>query len=166
MAKKEIMICPYCGFENIKGTRRCSKCRKDIDNLRKSCPRCGKINYNNVKYCIRCKYDFTKKKRTIWFNLLISLLLIAVLSLLVFFGKEEIVQKFSLALKVLSGFIIFVIFVRTLTYGEKDKIKYSAEEEIVDDQKNLSIMKRWSNIAIILGGIIVLGFLIYYYFIR
>jgi hypothetical protein len=88
------------------------------------------------------------------------------LCLLVVFGKERIVEKFSLGLKVLSGFVIFVIFVKSLTYGEKDKIKYSAEEEILGEQKNLYIMKRWSNIAVIIGGILVLGFLIYYYFIR
>lgn len=166
MKRNEVTKCPYCGFLNIKGTRKCSKCRKDIDNLRKSCPKCGKINYNNVKLCVRCKYDFTSKKRTIWFNLIISIFLVAILSLLVFFDKEGIVQKFNLALKVIAGFIIFVIFVKTLTYGEKDKIKYSAEEEIVDEHKNLNVMKRWSNVAIVLGGILVLGFLIYYYFIR
>lgn len=166
MEKQEQIKCPHCGFKNIKGTRKCSKCRKDIDNLRKSCPKCGKINYNNVKLCVRCKYDFTKKKRTIWFNLLISLLLVGILCLLVYFDKEGIVKKFSLALKVLAGFAIFVVFVKTLTYGEKDKISYSAEEEIIEDHKTFNIMKRWSNIAIIIGGILVLGFLIYYYFIR
>jgi len=166
MEKNVKIKCPSCGFLNIKGTKKCSKCKRDIDSFRKSCPRCGKINSNNVKLCIRCKYDFTKKKRTIWFNLFFSLLLMGLLCLLVVFGKERIVEKFSLGLKVLSGFVIFVIFVKSLTYGEKDKIKYSAEEEILGEQKNLHIMKRWSNIAVIIGGILVLGFLIYYYFIR
>ncbi len=166
MDKKNQIKCPHCGFLNIKGTRKCSKCKRDIDNLRKSCPKCGKINYNNVKLCVRCKYDFTKKRKSIWFNLLISVLLVIVLCLLVYFDKEGIVQKFSLLLKVLAGFGIFVVFVKTLTYGEKDKINYSAEEEIVENHKLFHNMKRWSNIAIVIGGILVLGFLIYYYFIR
>ena len=166
MEKQEQIKCPYCGFKNIKGTRKCSKCRRDIDNLRKSCPKCGKINYNNVKLCVRCKYDFTKKKRTIWFNFLISLVLVGVLCLLVYFDKVGIVKKVNLALKVLAGFAIFVVFVKTLIYGEKDKINYSAEEEIVERQKNLNIMKKWCNVAIVIGAILVLSFLIYYYFIR
>ena len=73
MEKKDFIICPNCGFRNINGTRKCSKCRKDIDTLRKSCPKCGKINYNNVKYCVSCKFDFTKKRRSVLFNLIISL---------------------------------------------------------------------------------------------
>ena len=88
MEKNVKIKCPNCGFLNIKGTKKCSKCKRDIDSFRKSCPRCGKINSNNVKLCIRCKYDFTKKKRTIWFNLFLSLLLMGLLCLLVVFGKE------------------------------------------------------------------------------
>lgn len=166
MEKKEQMKCPYCGFTNIKGTRKCYKCRKDIDSYRKSCPKCGKVNSNNVKLCVRCKYDFTKKKRTIWFNLIISVLLVIFLCLLVYFDKEGIVKNFSMALKVLAGFAIFVVFVKTLTYGEKDKINYSAEDEILDDHKIFNIMRRWSNLAIVVGAIIILVFLIYYYIFR
>lgn len=166
MNKKEQVKCPYCGFINIKGTRKCSKCKKNIDTLRKSCPKCGKINYNNVKLCVRCKYDFSKKNRPIVVNFIVSLLLIVVLSLLVFFDKEGIVEKFSLLLKVLAGFFIFILIVKVFTYGEKDILNYSAEEEIVDNHKRFINMKKWSNIAIIIGGILILIFLIYYYFIR
>ncbi len=166
MEKKEYVKCPRCGFENIKGTKKCSKCKKDIDSIRKSCPKCGKINANNVKRCGNCKYDFAKKKRSIWFNLLISILIIGILCLLVYLDKEGLVKKFSLALKVLAGFSVFVIFIKFLTYGKNDIINYTAEDEILDNQKSLNIMRRWSNIAIIMGGLLVLGFLIYYYFIR
>lgn len=166
MEKKDFIICPNCGFKNIKGTRKCSKCRKDIDTLRKSCPNCGKINYNNVKNCVSCKFDFTKKRRSIWFNLIISLLIVGILCLLVFFGKEGFVSKFNVGLKVLAGFSVFVLFVKTLTYGDKHIINYSAEEEIVEKHKKLINMKKWCNIAIIIGGILVFAFLVYYYIFR
>ena len=166
MEKKDFIICPNCGFRNINGTRKCSKCRKDIDTLRKSCPKCGKINYNNVKYCVSCKFDFTKKRRSVLFNLIISLLIVGVLFLLVFFGKEGFVSKFNVGLKVLAGFSVFVLFVKTFTYGDKHIINYSAEEEIVEKQKKLISMKKWCNIAIIVGGILAFAFLVYYYIFR
>ena len=158
--------CPKCGFINIKGTKKCTKCRHDIDNTRKSCPKCGKINYNNVKYCVSCKYNFEKKRKSIWFNLLISIFIVVVLCLLAFFGKEAIVEKFSLGLSVLAGFALFVLVVRMFSFGKNETINYSAEEEMQDNNKSIAKMKKLSNVAVVIGGILVFIFLIYYYFIR
>lgn len=158
--------CNNCGFINIKGTRICTKCGTNIDVYKKSCPRCGKVNSNNVKRCVRCNFDFMKKKKTIWFYLLISCFIMLLLFLLGQFISENAFNKFSLALKVLAGFMVFVVLVRTLTYGSKDKINYSAEEEIVEDHKGFDRMKKFSNLTIIVGGILVIVYLIYYYFIK
>ena len=166
MEKKQLIKCPKCGFNNIIGTRKCSKCKTHIDDNRKVCPKCGKVNFAKVKKCTTCKFDFTKKRRTVWANLVISLLIIIILSLLVFFGKEGIVEKFSFGLRVIAGFGIFVLFVQKFTFGSEDTINYSAEEEMFDDRKGFAIMKRWSNRAIFIGAILVFLFLVYYYFIR
>lgn len=166
MEKAELIKCPRCGFKNIKGTKKCTKCRTNIDTLRKSCPKCGKINPSDIKRCVTCKFDFTKKARSIWGNLIISGLLVVVLCALVFFGKESVVEKFDFGLRVLAGFLVFVLIIKTFTYGEKHKINYSAEEELVDGNKGLNAMKAWSNLIVIIGFIFVLGFLIYYYVFR
>lgn len=48
----------------------------------------------------------------------------------------------------------------------KQVVNYSAEEEMQDNNDAIVKMKKISNIAIVIGGILVLGFLIYYYFIK
>lgn len=158
--------CPKCGFLNMKGTRTCSKCHTNIDSYRKSCPKCGKINANNVKRCVSCKYNFMKKRKSIWFYLIISLIFMVVLFLLVYFCKDGFYKKFNLVLKVFSGFMILAILVNTLTYGSKDKINYTAEDEMLYDYKKFNGMKRFSSIAIIVGGILAIIYLIYYYIFR
>lgn len=166
MAKSQLIECPKCGFKNIVGTRKCSKCKTHIDKNRKVCPKCGKVNYSSINKCSTCNFNFATKKRSIWANLIISILIIVVLSLLVLFGKEEIVERFSFGLQVLAGFGVFVLIIKMFTFGDKDTINYSAEEEMIDDRKGFGIMKRWSNRAILIGAIIVFLFLVYYYFIR
>ena len=86
-----------------------------------------------------------------------------ILCLFVFFGKENFVSKFNVGLKVLAVFAVFVLFIRTFTYGDKHIISYSAEEEILENQKKFNIMKKWCNIAIVIGGILVFAFLVYFY---
>ena len=41
-SKKE--KCPKCGFMNIEGTKKCTKCHCNLDKKRKSCPKCAKYN--------------------------------------------------------------------------------------------------------------------------
>ncbi len=158
--------CPKCGFMNIKGTKKCTKCHHSIDNLRKSCPKCGKINSSSVRYCTDCKYDFEKKRKSIWVNVAISSFIVIILFLLVFLGKESLVKKFNMGLSVLAGFALFVLVIRMFFSDSKQVVNYSAEEEMQDNNNVIVKMKKISNIAIIIGGILVLGFLIYYYFIK
>ncbi len=158
--------CKNCGFINIKGTITCSRCHANIDTERKSCPRCGKVNSNNVKKCVNCRYDFTKKRKSIWFNLFLTSLIVGIMIVLVYFGKENWVDKFSLGLKVIAGFFLFSIVVNIFTYGSRDVINYSAEEEMIDKHKKFEKMKRFSTVAIVIGAVLVVGFLIFYYVIR
>lgn len=158
--------CPKCGFMNIKGTKKCTKCHHNIDSLRKSCPKCGKINSSSVRYCVDCKYDFEKKRKSIWFNLAISSFIVIILCLLVFFGKESIVKKFNLGLSVLAGFALFVLIIRMFFSNSKQVVNYSAEDEMSENNGIIAKMKKFSNIAIVIGAIFVLVFLIYYYFIK
>ena len=79
---------------------------------------------------------------------------------------DGVYKNFNLVLKVFSGFMIFAILVNTLTYGSKDKINYTAEDEMLYDYKKFNGMKRLSSIAIIVGGILAIIYLIYYYIFR
>ena len=62
--------------------------------------------------------------------------------------------------------MILAILVNTLTYGSKDKINYTAEDEMLYDYKKFNGMKRFISIAIIVGGILAIIYLIYYYIFR
>lgn len=165
MEEFEQIKCKNCGFVNIKGTKTCSRCHTNVDSARKSCPRCGKVNANNVKKCVNCRFDFTKKRKSIFFYLVLSLLIVGVLLLLTYLDYESIVDKFSFGLRVIAGFIVFAIVLNIFTYGSKDKINYAAEDEMIDNHKKLDKMKKFSNIAVIIGGIIVFIVLIVYYFV-
>lgn len=165
MDNMEKVKCSKCGFMNLKGTRTCSKCHTNIESYKKSCPKCGKVNSNNVKRCINCNFDFMKKRSNLG-NLIISLALVIILMLLVYFDKENIVEKFSFVLKVFAGFMIFLLIVNTITYGSKEKINYSAEDEIIDKHKKFNNMKKKSRVAIVLGLIISAIIIVIYYFVR
>lgn len=159
----EKVKCNNCGFVNIKGTKTCSRCHTNIDSFKKSCPRCGKVNSNNVKKCVNCRFDFTKKRKSIWFNLFLSLLVVGILFALNYLNHEAIVENFSFALKIICGFIVFAIIVNIFTYGAKDKINYAAEDEIIVKHKKLDNMKKRSNIVIVCGAVVVIIILFIYY---
>ena len=165
MDNMEKVKCSKCGFMNLKGTRTCSKCHTNIESYKKSCPKCGKVNSNNVKRCVNCNFDFMKK-RSNFGSFIISLGLVIILMVLVYFDKESIVEKFSFALKVLAGFMVFLLIVNTITYGSKEKINYSAEDEMIDKHKKLNNMKKRSKAAIFVGIIISAIILVIYYFTR
>lgn len=156
--------CSKCGFENVAGTYKCIKCKTPLDKT-KSCPRCAKRNKIENKKCENCGYKFGRKRGTLLFNLVVSILLVVVLSLLVYFEHNGIVNNFNSALKVLSGLFICLLLYGTVNYGRKEINKFNAEEEFVDEEK-FHKMKKISNITIVIGTIVVVGFLIYYYFIR
>lgn len=156
--------CSKCGFLNVSGTEVCVKCKTPLKKTR-SCPRCAKKNKIENDRCENCGYKFGRKRGTILFNLIISLLLVGVLSLLVYFKHNGAVSNFSNGLKVLSGLFICLLLYGTINYGRKDINKFSAEEEFVDNDR-FDLLKKISNIAIIIGTIVVVCFLLYYYFIR
>ncbi len=162
----EKIKCPKCGFENVKGTRKCIKCKAEI-RLTKSCPKCAKRNKLDAIKCVNCGYNFNKKSnlKNLIFNLIISLILIVILSLLVYFEHKGVVNNISNIFKIVAVLFIFLLLYRTVNYGSKDINKFSAEEEILDDSKFV-LLRKISNIAIVIGTIGVTAFLIYYYFIR
>ena len=110
--------------------------------------------------CANCGYSFTKKKHVLLNNLICSFLLIGFLSLFLYLGKIQVVKKISMFLKLGSLLLFIGIIFSIFTYGEKEKIAYSAEEEIT--KKNLSIFKRYSIIILAIGLILILGILFYF----
>ena len=154
--------CRKCGFENVKGTFRCIKCKTPLSET-KSCPKCARRNKIDAVICSKCGYKFGKK-RSIWFNLIISIFLVIILSLMVYFKHVGTVNNISNILKILAAILICGLLYGTVNYGKNDIIKFSAEEEMIDNEK-FNLLRKISNIAIIIGTILVVGFLIYYYFI-
>ncbi len=158
--------CPKCKFENIAGAKKCAKCRTKLDDGKKSCPKCAKINSDNVKRCVSCGFNFTKRRRTLLENAIVSVVIVVLLICLVTFGDNVLLEKYNIAIKAIFGFLIFVIIVKTFTYGENEKISYSAEEEILEEYRKFGSAKKTGNILILVGAILVILFLIYYYLIR
>lgn len=159
----DFVECPKCHTKNVKGSLKCAKCKSYIVPM-KSCPRCAKVNdASNVK-CSRCGFKFKRKRRPIWVNLVISLLLLVILCILVYLDKEGIVRNISKTVKILAVLLVVSIFIYTLNYGSKDVMKYSAEEEISANPK-FEKMRKIANIAVIVGIIIAFVFICCYYFI-
>lgn len=161
MKELEQEKCPNCGFMNIKLTKKCTKCNYDLDEHNKSCPRCGRIQPNSYKKC-ECGFSFSRKKRSIIGNLIITLVIMALL-LVVFNLNNSLFDKFSFGLKVVLVFGIVVMVIKTFTKVDEDAIAYSAEAEMAEHHKSIYKMKKISNIAIIIGAIAIAVFLICYY---
>ena len=164
MKKLEQKKCPNCGYKNIELAKKCTKCHYRLDTDTKSCPRCGKVQSLNVVKC-SCGFSFNKKKKGLLWNLFISISIMGLLFIVSIFN-EGLVTKFSFGIKVLLGFFVFVLFVKTLTHASDSVVNYDAEDEIIETQQPLIKMKNLSNIAVIVGAIIIIIFLIYYYFFR
>ena len=163
----EKVKCGNCGFLNIKGTRKCVKCNMELKQT-KTCPKCAKRNKIDAVKCVNCNYKFSKvnrNKKNLLFNLLVSFLLVIILSLLIYFEHTRTLSSVKNILKIVAVIFIFGLLYRTINYGAKDINKFSAEEEILDDSR-FDLLRKISNIAIIIGTIIVIIFLIYYYFIK
>lgn len=163
MDKEEQIICPKCKFKNIKLTKKCTKCGYDLDKENKVCAKCGKIKANNVKKC-DCGFDFTKKRLSVLFGVVLSISVVILLSIIYIFSNE-LWKKISVALKVLFLFVVFVMVLRSVT-NTNYEVVHSDEIEMLKKQKSLNKMKSISKIAVVVGGIISVLFLIYYYFIR
>lgn len=163
MNKEEQIICPKCKFKNIKLTKKCTKCGYDLDKKNKVCSKCGKIKANNVKKC-DCGFDFTKKRFSVLFGVVLSISVVILLSIIYIFSNE-LWSKISVALKVLFLFVVFVMILRSVT-NTNYEVVHNDEIEMLKRQESLNKMKRISKLAVVVGGIISVLFLIYYYFIR
>ncbi len=160
----EKIKCHKCGFENIKGTTKCVKCHAFLSET-KSCPKCAKKNKIEAIRCSKCGYKFNVKRKSIWFNLILSILLVIVLALIVYFNHVGTFNNISNVLKIFATLFIFCLIYGTINYGKNDIIKFSAEEEFVDNEK-FNLLRKISNVAIVIGTILIVCFLIYYYFIK
>lgn len=154
--------CSNCGFSNVLGAKKCIKCNAKLKAVTKSCPRCAKKNDINNNKCVSCGYNFNKKRRSVWFNLIISMLLVIVLCSLLALKKMDTLNGITNILKVLAILFIVYLVYSTLTYGSKEIANYDKEKELVKENKNISKMKKYSNVAIVIGTIIILGIAIYF----
>lgn len=159
----EQIKCPKCGYKNIKMTRKCTRCHYKLDLDNKSCPKCGRINLESIEKC-ECGFNFNKKKRSLFYNMIISLIVMIIMLLLYKFGGFS--DKYNIALKVIVLFAVFVVIVKTFSNVKGEEISYSAETEMIENLNSAKKMKLISNISIIVGAILVVCFLIYYYIFR
>ena len=164
MKDLEQVTCPKCGFKNIKLTRKCTKCNYDLDKNNKICPRCGKIKANNVKRC-ECGFNFSRKRISVFLGLIVSLIVVVLLFIL-YKINPSLFNDVSFALKVILIFVIFVSLLKTYVNINAETVAYSAEKEMIEKHKKLKKMKKTSNIAVVIGFVIALLFLVYYYLLR
>jgi len=150
-AKKNLVSCPKCGFENTKHLKNCLSCGEKLAGA-KSCPRCAKINLKNAKTCVNCGFKFYKSKKATIASLLFSSVLLLILSLLLLFGQKEVVKDFLTGFRWIAVLIIVLIVVSTFTYGRKEKIDYDSHNEA--RKYDLIFKKLIAKIAIVIGLVI------------
>ena len=160
-SKRNLVVCPHCGFENTKHLKSCLSCGKELVGA-KSCPRCAKINVSTVKKCVNCGYRFTKSKVSTIASLIFCGLLLVVLMLLMIFGQTEIVKSFLDNFRWVAVIIIILIVISTLTYGRKEKIDYDSYNDAI--KNDLMYKKIFSKIAIIVGLLIAAGIIYFTFF--
>ncbi len=156
--------CKSCGYVNILGTKKCVRCKKRLEQVTKSCPKCAKKNILEVTRCVKCGYRFDKKKKSVLFNFLLSISLVIILFLLLFLDKKGLVGNLNKGFKVLACFLVLGIICSIFLYGRKDIVSYHKENEFVKEDKRINKLKIASNLAIILGGILVFVLLLYFLF--
>ena len=157
--KLDEIKCPKCGFMNAYGSKKCYKCNTVLREL-KSCPKCAKKNDIAAKKCVSCGFDFSKKRRSVWFSLVISVLLMVFLFVCVKLGKKSIINGVGLGFRIVAVLIICSLIYVTFTYGKKEKINYAAEEEMATKNPVFNRMKLISSIAVVIGLIAAAVFII------
>ena len=155
--------CPNCGYMNFELTKKRTKCRHDLDYINKSCPKCGKVNANAVKRC-ECGFNFDKMKRTLLGNLIITLI-IMVLLFVVMKYHSDVVKEYDMVIKVFFIYVAFV-FVCKMFISSNPNDDLSVESDILDKYKRKSNPRVVRNLLIILGAVVAIGFLVYYYYFR
>ena len=165
MTKSKKEKCPKCGFMNIEGTKKCTKCQHSLDKKRKSCPKCAKYNDIEATRCISCGFNFEKKRHNVLFNLFFSILLFELLSVLAYFEFKGLLKNINLALKICAGLLILFIIIGTITYGKDEIVDFSAEEKMVNT-KSFNKVKLICSIIVCIGILIAGGVLLYFYVIK
>ncbi len=165
MHTEEKIKCHNCGFLNINGSKKCGRCGAVLKKT-KSCPRCAKRNKLEAKKCINCGYYFKSNKKIIIKNFLISLFIVAFLSILLALELTGIVENIDIALKICAVIVVILIFYTAINYGSKSVVDYSNKVDIKLDKERYNKMRKINNISIIVGGIIVGVILIYFFVIK
>lgn len=126
----EYVKCPKCGSKNVKGSKVCGKCHKTLEVTTKSCPKCAKRNKLDATRCVSCGYSFDKKSHSTLINLIITILFIGVLIILVKLNPDLNKKHISFLIYAIGGIGILFVLISTFTYGKKEKISLSAEDEM------------------------------------
>ena len=163
MEEPKKIKCPKCGFKNYEGSKKCVKCGALYETETKSCPRCAKKNKLDATVCDSCGFKFTQKRRSIWFNIIFSVILVLCLCACVWLDKTGVVKRIGIGFRVVAVFIIVGLLYVTMTYGKKEQLTFDAEEEFQQKSPILNRMKAISIIAVIVGVIFVAAFVIYKY---
>lgn len=153
--------CPNCGYMNFELSKKCTKCRYDLDFVNKSCPKCGRINANAIKRC-ECGFNFNKKKRSLITNLIITLIAMAALFVVTkYYG--DVVKEYEMVVKVFFIYVIFVLVCKVFIVAHPED-GFGAEHEMLEKYKRKGNPLVIRNLFIILGAIAAIGFLVYYYY--
>ena len=126
----EYITCLKCKTKNVKGSKVCGKCHTKLEVTTKSCPKCAKRNKLDVTSCISCGYRFDKKHYNTLINLIITVLFVGALIVLVKFNPELNKKHITYLMYVIGGIGVLTIVISTLTYGKKEMISLTAEDEI------------------------------------
>lgn len=155
MTDVKTIKCNRCGFENIYGTKKCLQCKTTL-KTDLVCPRCAKKNMTDSKRCVNCGYSFERKKGGIFFNLVISVLLVALLFIVNYFDSS-IFSSLTKNMKRVAVVVIILIVIAILTYGRKEINHYSAEEQMMENSKMMKFRKIFS----IVLGLVTAGIFIF-----
>lgn len=155
--------CPKCGYMNFELSRKCTKCRYDLDFVNKSCPKCGRIHANAVKKC-GCGFDFNKKKRSLLINLILTLLIMGVI-FIVMNNYADVLKKYDMVVKVLLIYVVFVFLCRMFISSNPYE-GFGAEHEMLEQYKRKTNPKLKRNLMIVFGFVVAVGFLVYYYYFK
>ena len=121
--------CPNCGYMNFELTKKCTKCRYDLDFVNKSCPKCGRINANAVKRC-ECGFNFNRKRRSLIVNLILTLLVMAI-AFIVMKYYPDMLKKYDMVVKVVLIYFAYV-FVLKMFISSNPNDDLAAENDILD----------------------------------
>ena len=154
------MKCPKCGYDNLKGSTHCGKCRTKLKTNKKSCPRCAYKNNSNTKKCLKCGYNL-EKKDSLLLNLFISIIIVALLFALILYNKKTLVSQIELVFKIIAILSIIYIFIATISFSHKNK--QELKDELYSNPK-IKKLEITSKLILLILGIMLLCISGYLYF--